>query len=69
VSIARDATGTVLTAQRNLYGIWTGGAQTPASANFAVRARLIEFDTEDAVADAKGTVYVALSGGTAMVVK
>jgi len=67
MSVARDATGTVLTAQRLLYGAWTGGAQTPASANFAVRARLIQFDTEDAVTNAKGTVYYALSAGMATI--
>jgi hypothetical protein len=67
VSVARDATGTVYTAQRLLYGIWTGGAPAPASGNFAVRARLIQFDTEDAVADAKGTVFVGFAGGTAAI--
>ena len=69
ISVARDQTGTTLTAQRSLYGVWTGGAQTPASANFALRARLIQFDTEDSAAKAKGTVYYALSNGTAQIVR
>ena len=39
-----------------LYGLWTGAdAAAPVSANFALRARLIQFDTENALAtDARG---------------
>ena len=69
ISIARDQTGTTLSAQRSLYGLWTGGAQVPASANFALRARLLQFDTEDAVPAAKGTVYYALSNGTVLIAR
>jgi hypothetical protein len=56
-----------ITAQRQLYGVWTAGAQTPASPEFAVRARLIQFDTDDTVANAKGTVYYQVSNGTCVI--
>ena len=65
--IAVNAAGTVLTAQRNLYGVWTGGAPAPATANFALRARLIQFDTEDAVARPKGVVSYAVPDGKAII--
>ena len=66
-SIAVNAAGTVLTAQRNLYGVWTGGAPAPATANFALRARLIQFDTEDAVSRPKGVVSYAVPDGKAVI--
>ena len=65
-SIAVNAAGTALTAQRNLYNIWTAGAPAPATANFALRARLIQFDTEDAVTRPKGVVSYTV-GGTAVI--
>jgi len=65
--IAVNAAGTVLTAQRNLYGVWTGGAPAPATANFALRARLIQFDTEDAVNRPKGVVSFAVPSGSAII--
>jgi len=63
--IAVNAAGTVLTAQRNLYGVWTGGA--PATANFALRARLIQFDTEDSVIRPRGVISYALSNAKAVI--
>ena len=53
---------TTLTADKMLYGSWsaaTGAA--PASANFVLRARLIEFDTKNNVPDATGWLYQSLS--------
>ncbi|HEX4083283.1 MAG TPA: hypothetical protein VHY22_00120 [Chthoniobacteraceae bacterium] len=67
VSISVNAAGTAWTAQRNLYGVWTAGAPAPASSNFALRARLIQFDTEDAVVRPKGVVSYAVSAGSAVI--
>ena len=43
------------------YGNWTAASIVPPSASFALRARLIEFDTENSVKGSKGTVFYALS--------
>jgi hypothetical protein len=55
-----DAVDT-LTATSLVYGA-TEGAVAPKSANFALRARLIRFDTEDGESDPEG--FVALRGFT-----
>jgi len=65
-SVSLDATGSVFTAQRLLYGLWTAGATAPTSANFAIRARLIQFDTADTPVYAKGTVSAVFSGTAAI---
>jgi hypothetical protein len=67
VSVSLAADGTTFTAKTNLYGIWYGGATAPSSGNFAIRARLVQFDTEDGVTNAKGTVYCAVTNGTASI--
>lgn len=53
-----------ITADTLLYGVWEGAdALAPATANFALRARLLQFDTENALAsDAKGWVAYELIG-------
>ncbi|NDD52828.1 hypothetical protein EBZ39_02940 [bacterium] len=48
-----------LTLNQILYGAAIGGT-APASANFAIRARLIRFDTENSVSDPRG--LIALKG-------
>ncbi|MCB1209193.1 MAG: hypothetical protein KDK97_07700 [Verrucomicrobiales bacterium] len=53
--ISRSAAN-VLTCSRLLYGGEEGGASCPASANFAIRARLLRFDTRDNVSDPRGLV-------------
>ncbi len=65
-AVARSGAG-VLSASRLLYDAWEGGAQVPAAANFAVRGRLIQFDTENSVAGARGFVGYQLSNGTAKI--
>ena len=63
--IARTSTG--LPADKMSYGTWQAATGTaPASANFALRARLINFDTRNNVPDATGWLYYALgnSDGT-----
>ena len=49
-----------------LYGVWDGNnSAAPSTANFALRARLIQFDTEDARAsDARGWVTYQIIGPT-----
>lgn len=53
-----------LTMDTMLYGVWEGNnAAAPAAANFALRARLINFDTENALAaDARGWVTYEVIG-------
>ena len=58
-AIRRDINGD-LHADRMAYGNWTAASVVPPSASFALRARLIEFDTENSVKGAKGTVFFAL---------
>lgn len=58
VSIARSTAG-VLSADARKYGDEVA-TTAPASANFAIRARMIRFDTENAPTDARG--IVALRG-------
>ena len=53
--ISRSA-GNVLSCSRLLYGGEEGGASCPATANFAIRARLLRFDTRDSVSDPRGLV-------------
>ena len=53
--VVRKAGG--ITCDKMSYGVWEGNnANAPAGANFAVRARLIHFDTENAVAAPRGWV-------------
>jgi len=49
------------------YGVWEGNnAAAPTTANFALRARLVDFDTENALAsDARGHVAYEIIGAMA----
>ena len=50
-----------ITCDRSLYGgLENANAAAPASANFALRARLIEFDTENSIPTARGWVAYQL---------
>lgn len=62
VSIQRSP-GNVFTTTAMLSGAWSAGAVVPASANFALRHLLNQFDTENAVSDARGTVRYAFTNG------
>ena len=53
--ISRSA-GNVLACSRLLYGGEEGGASCPTTATFAIRARLLRFDTRDSVSDPRGLV-------------
>jgi len=53
-----------LTCDTQFYGIWHGANEhVPETANFALRARLIDFDTENRIErDARGWLSYALIG-------
>jgi hypothetical protein len=53
-----------ITLDRSLYGVWTGyNAAAPASANFALRCRLINLDPEDTT-DPRGWISYAVVPST-----
>lgn len=66
--VLRGAAGGLAT-NKKVYGVEIAGDVIPATANFAIRARLIEFDTEDNVDDAMGLIYYSLEDGVASVSK
>ena len=59
----------MLTAERLLYTAWTAApaGSEPATPTFVIRARLIEFDTENSVPGATGFLYAALTQATASI--
>jgi hypothetical protein len=57
----------ILATNKKIYGVEVAGDVIPETANFAIRARLIEFDTEDNVNDAMGLIFYTLEKGTASV--
>jgi len=50
------------------YGAWRAAAQQPTDANFVLRTRLLEFDTENSVPNAIGTVYYSLTDAKAEII-
>jgi hypothetical protein len=54
---------------KKIYGVEVSGDSIPPTANFALRARLIEFDTEDNVKDAQGLVYYAITKASGNITK
>ena len=60
VNVYRSTMGAI-TCDRLLYGgLENANATAPGSANFALRARLIEFDTENSVPTARGWIAYQL---------
>jgi hypothetical protein len=57
----------VLTAERLLYATWQAASVAPASPSFVIRARLVQFDTENSVRGAKGYVFAAMTEAKAEV--
>jgi hypothetical protein len=49
---------------KKIYGTVLAGDAIPAAATFALRARLIEFDTENSVSNATGLVYYRFETAT-----
>lgn len=66
VSIRRDLTDTIA-ADCLVYGVWEAALANslPSSANFVLRARLVQFDTENSVPDPRGAIHVAATDITA----
>lgn len=60
--ISRDAAG-AFAANRLLYGQWEAAPVVPPAANFVVRARLMDFDTENSVTNARGFVFYEFTKG------
>jgi len=56
----KRSSGGTLTSQKIIFGSEAGGDSVPASANFALRARLIRFDTEDSISTPRG--YIGILG-------
>lgn len=63
-AIRRTAAG-LLFADRMAYGNWTAAGQAPASPSFTLRARLLQFDTENSVRGARGTMFYGLTDAKA----
>jgi hypothetical protein len=68
VQVIRTPDGRMAT-NKKAYGVEIGGDSCPPSPNFAIRGRLIEFDTEDNIKDAQGLVYYAISKASAQITK
>lgn len=65
--VLRAADGS-FTAQAMRYNAWTGAAQIPTDPTFTIRARLVEFDTEDSIPTARGLLSYDFHSGTAAIV-
>lgn len=65
-AVRRDVLGAI-SADQMSYNNWTAAnaGSAPETANFTIRARLKEFDTENSVVGAKGIIYYALTSATA----
>jgi hypothetical protein len=59
----------VISAERLLYTAWSAApaGALPATPAFVLRARLIQFDTENSVRGAKGFVFLAMSAAKAQI--
>jgi hypothetical protein len=68
VQVIRLTDGRMKT-NKKIYGVEVAGDSIPPSANFAIRSRLIEFDTEDNVKDAVGLVYYSVTKAVGDIVK
>jgi len=61
VRISRSADA--ITSDKMSYGTWEGNnANAPADANFALRARLVKFDTENSITTAAGHISYKIVG-------
>ena len=56
-----------LHADQLLYNGWAAAAAAPAGPNFIIRARLVQWDTENSVRGAKGNVFYSLTGAKAQI--
>lgn len=67
VTIARNAAGSAITASKLLYGQFEASGTQPASPNFTLRARLVQFDTQNSVPGARGWAYFEFANATAKI--
>jgi predicted nucleotidyltransferase len=51
----------VMTAEKLIQTAWTAATVAPATPSFLLRARIVQFDTENNVRGAKGYVFSALT--------
>jgi len=68
VQVIRMSDGRMAT-NKKIYGVEVAGDSVPLGANFAIRSRLIEFDTEDNVNDAVGLVYYSVTKAVGDIIK
>jgi hypothetical protein len=66
VSVSRSAVGT-LSANKLLYLDWLAADAIPADPNFALRARLVQFDTENAITNPSGFVFYSMLNAAATI--
>jgi hypothetical protein len=68
-AIIKRSLDNVITAERRLYTAWSASPanSVPLSPGFVLRARLIQFDTENSVRGAKGFVFAALTQAKAQI--
>ena len=68
-AIIKRSLDNVITAERQLYTAWSACPvnAVPQSPGFVLRARLIQFDTENSVRGAKGFVFAALTQAKAQI--
>ena len=68
-AIIKRSLDNVISAERRLYTAWSAcpANSVPQSPGFVLRARLIQFDTENSVRGAKGFVFAALTQGKAQI--
>ncbi len=68
-AIIKRSLDNVISAERRLYAAWSAcpANSVPQAPGFVLRARLIQFDTENSVRGAKGFVFAALTQGKAQI--
>ena len=68
-AIIKRSLDSVMSAERRLYTAWSAcpADSAPLSPGFVLRARLIQFDTENSVRGAKGYVFAALTQAKAQI--
>ena len=68
-TIIKRSLDNVISAERQLYIAWSAcpANSVPQSPSFVLRARLIQFDTENSVRGAKGFVFAALTQAKAQI--
>lgn len=66
VAVLKKLDGTY-NAKTNSYGQWTGTANVPSAQSFLLRLRLVNFDTENSIVNARGTAWYSMTKATAAI--